>query len=667
MKRLRLLSTLLILFICFSLHAEIVSGTCGGYGDNLTWSFDTESGLLKIEGSGVMQNFRDSSCIPWHLYRDQILQVNLPNGLTSIGQYAFSGCTRFTSMTIPNSVTTIGEHAFLHCTGLTSIMIPNSVTNIGEYAFCNCTGLTSINIPASMTRIEVGTFHGCTGLTSITLPNSVTNIGSAAFAGCTGLTSIDIPDSIDSLETSVFHGCTNLLSITIPNSIITIGEMAFYDCRALTSVTIPNSITTIGEMAFADCIGLTSVTIPNSVVSIGDGAFRDCNGLNDIIIVNDMFVFMPKNYSGDYTIPSNIKKIIGSAFSRCINLTSITLPNSVTNIGSSAFVDCTGLTSLTIPNSVANIGDGAFAGCSGLTSVTIPNSVTSIGMDAFQQCGNIEILYINTSINPNIPGCEELYIGDDVTTVYEYYYSYYHQLRKVVLGKKVSQIRAQAFSNANIQEFTITGEEPPYCYPNIFGTQDLSAATLYVPANKAEYYQTTEPWTKFGTVKTLEGETPVIPTACEKPAIAFENGKLLFTCGTNGAKYHCTITSPDMKNNELNESGVVDLQACYDIYVYATADGFTQSETATAKLYWVKADGVLSGINQVERRGIVVSSDNGFVNVSGLNDSEQVTLYSTEGKLLGTQSAQGGACIFTTFEKVVIVKIGDSSFKVLVK
>lgn len=320
---------------------------------------------------------------------------------------------------------------------------------------------------------------------------------------------------------------------------------------------------------------------------------------------------------------------------------------------------------VSLPEGLTNITDNAFYGCSGLISINIPNSVAHIGICAFSYCNSILTLSINTSINPMISGCEELYIGDDVAIVYDYYN--YSQLRKVVLGKKVSQIRAQAFSNANIQEFTITGEEQPYCYPNIFGTQDLSAATLYVPASKAEYYQTTEPWTEFGIVKTLEGETPVIPTACEKPAIAFENGKLLFTSGTNGAKYHCTITSPDMKNNELSESGVVDLQACYDIYVYATADGFTQSETATAKLYWVKDDGSLSGINQVERRGIVVSSDNGFVNVSGLNDGEHVTLYSTEGKLLGTQSAQGGACIFTTFEKVVIVKIGDSSFKVMVK
>lgn len=376
--------------------------------------------------------------------------------------------------------------------------------------------------------------------------------------------------------------------------------------------------------------------------SIGYNTFGGCTGLKDIIIVNDMFVFMPKDYDGNYVMPSNIKTIIGCACECCINLTSVSVSNCVTTIG-----------------------DNAFSGCANLTSVTIPNSVTAIGRSVFYDCNSILTLSINTSINPMISGCEELYIGDDVPIVYDYYN--YSQLRKVFLGKNVSQIRAQAFSNANIQEFTITGEEPPYCYPNIFGTQDLSAATLYVPASKAEYYQTTEPWTKFGTVKTLEGDTPVIPTACEKPAIAFENGKLLFTSGTNGAKYHCTIASSDMKNNELNESGVVDLEACYDIYVYATADGCTQSETATAKLYWVKADGVLSGINQVERRGIVVSSDNGFVNVSGLNDGEQAALYSTEGKLLGMQSAQGGACIFTTFEKVVIVKIGDSSFKVLVK
>lgn len=641
MKRLRLISTLVILSICFSLHAEVVSGTCGANGgDNLTWTFDTESGLLKIEGSGEMENYELYGPLPWSSYKTQICQINLPDGLTSLGDNAFYGCTGLTSIAIPNTVTNIGNGTFRACTGFTTVIIPNSVTRVGNNAFESCDGLISISIPSSVISIEDYTFIGCSGLQTVNIPNSVANIGDNAFCGCSGLQ----------------------------------------------TVTIPNSVNNIGDYAFRDCIGLTSINIPNSVTNIGGGAFSGCSGLKDIMIVNDMLVFMPKNYSGNYTIPNNIKKITGGAFYGCTKLTTVHIPTSVTSIGAESFGN-SGLTSITIPNSVISIGEAAFAACNNLTSiiipssittiadytfsdcrhlqsVTIPNSVTSIGGFAFYNCDIIKTLSINAPIYPMIV-CEELYIGDDVTTVYDYYNHYC--LRKVVLGKKVSQIRAQAFSNANIQEFTITGEEPPYCYPNIFGTQDLSAATLYVPASNAEYYQTTEPWTKFGTVKTLEGETPVIPTACEKPVIAFENGKLLFTCGTNGAKYHCTITSPDMKNNELNEIGVVDLQACYDIYVYATADGCTQSETATAKLYWVKDDGSLSGINQVERRGIVVSSDNGFVNVSGLNDGEQATLYSTEGKLLGTQSAQGGACIFTTFEKVVVVKIGDSSFKVLVK
>ncbi|MBR2461689.1 MAG: leucine-rich repeat domain-containing protein [Spirochaetaceae bacterium] len=224
-----------------------------------------------------------------------------------------------TVVVIPEGTTTIGDGAYSGCTHISSIEIPSSVTSIGERAFRDCTGLTSVTIPSSVTSIGSSAFWGCTGLTSVTILDGVISIGSHAFRGCEGLTSVTIPDSVTSIGERAFYGCEGLTSIIIPNSVTSIGERTFADCTGLTSVTIPDSVTRIGKNAFEGCEGLTSVTIPDGVTSIGEGAFAGCEGL-----------------------------------------TSVTIPDSVTEIGSSAFEGCKGLTSVTIPDSVTSIGEYAF-------------------------------------------------------------------------------------------------------------------------------------------------------------------------------------------------------------------------------------------------------------------------------------------------------------------
>ena len=188
--------------------------------------------------------------------------------VTAIGEQAFYYAS-LTAVTIPEGVTTIGDSAFSDCISLTAVTIPDSVTEIGVNPFVRCIRLTEINVSPEHPALEVidGVLFEKTSKRLVTYPCAFT---AAEYS---------IPQGIEEIGGYAFAYCESLTAVTIPDSVTTIGDYAFSQCESLTAVTIPEGVTSIGEAAFYECYFLTSVTVPESVTAIGNGAFADCPNL----------------------------------------------------------------------------------------------------------------------------------------------------------------------------------------------------------------------------------------------------------------------------------------------------------------------------------------------------------------------------------------------------
>lgn len=484
------------------------------------------NGLTKAEISdlavwcGVAFEDEDANPLKYakHLYfnGEEITELNIPDGIERIADYAFYGCAALIGVTIPDSVTGIGSEAFVLCGNLTSIIIPSGVTEIGRLAFSGCNALTiyaeaavkpsgwydyfdcpivwdynnnEVADDEYVYTIQDGIRYGIKNgaatvvgqpknIEAVNIPAEifykgncyrVTSIGDNAFSYCEKLTSVVIPNSVKTIDFAAFSFCSNLKSVEIPSSVTSIYPLAFVGCVSLTALVIPSSVTTIGETVFNKCDSLELLTVEK-----GNPIYHSAG--NCIIETNTKTLIAGCKNS---TIPTDgsVTSIENQAFMYCVTLTSIDIPSSITSIGSYAFTGCYSLESVDIPSSVVNIGYGVFSECRSLKSVDFGSGVTEIRADMLDGCvsltslsvyGNQKYYSDNNCIveyatKTLVRGCNTSVIPTNgrVTSIDTGAFYGCGSLTSIVIPKEITSIGVNAFGNCGSLETIVVEKGNP--------------------------------------------------------------------------------------------------------------------------------------------------------------------------------------------------------------
>ncbi len=282
-----------------------------------------ENSLFYFDGNALIE--RDSKTLVAVLKSPS---VPSDGSVYAIGNYAFCLLEGEMDIVIPEGVTRLNTSAFENCINLRSISLPNSISEVGVYAFSGCENLeynlsggseylgNSDNPHVLLVRSNGG----------ISINNKTKIIYRAAFQNSETLSEIYIPESVRRIDSWAFSGCTSLAKVTIASGVEYIGSDAFRNCRAITGINIPDSVVNIGTYAFAGCTSLENIVFGKGLKTIGSSAFSDCESLNIVVI------------------GENVERIGSAAFSSCTWLRKVIIPKSVKYIGASAFINCRKLT-----------------------------------------------------------------------------------------------------------------------------------------------------------------------------------------------------------------------------------------------------------------------------------------------------------------------------------
>ena len=378
---------------------------------------------------------------------------------------------------------------------------------------------------------------------------------------------------------------------------------------------IPDKVDNIGNRAFYGCSNLEELSLPNNVSYIGSAAFSYCSKLKSI------------------SIPNGVSTLSDYTFEGCANLSSIILPNGLSSIGVCALSDCANLLEVVIPHKVETIGDGAFARNKVLKTIEIPASVRTIGNNAFY-------------------GCTEI--------------------RTVKLGEGCQSIGKSAFGSCqNLTDFYSNAINVPNTNVDAFKDSYVEYASLHVPDVSITRYQGVEPWKNFGTIVSITSGNE--REKCAAPSVAYENGKLTFTCETDGAECVTMISDTDIKTHYGNE---IELTATYTINVYATATGYEDSDVITATLCWINSDpkteGMANNIAHAKGQPVIIQVQRNLISFTGVDAGTDILVYDMSGKLRGKgksmiSSMQVNVNTDMQAGEIAVVNIGGNCIKILMK
>ncbi len=424
--------------------------------DNLTRVNITDiSAWCNIEFQKYEKNDMRSNPLVYahNIYIDgeEVKDLVIPNGVTSISKFAFYGASGLNSVAFPSSLSQIESSAFYGCSNLNKVIISDiaawSNINFNDYPlyyghnlYVDNEEVKDLQIPDGVTSISSYAFYGASGLTSVTIPNSVSTIGGYAFKECTGIKSLTIGGGIQTVEAQAFEECKNLTIVDI-SDIAKWCKIDFENSQSnpllytqhlcingeeITDLIIPNGVTSISKYAFYGAKYLNSVSIPNSMSNIHSDVFYGCKGLTAVII-SDLASWCKIEFD-EGSLPSNPLYYAQHIFLSGEEITDLVIPNTITSIGKYSFYGCTGINSVTLHNSVESIGEYAFYK-NGLTSIIIGSSVSSIGRYAFSlnrssSCNCYVTTYIQEPYDINnafdyIPSTSILYVPEGTVNLYK--------------------------------------------------------------------------------------------------------------------------------------------------------------------------------------------------------------------------------------------------------